>query len=256
MAHGLTRRARSCLRDPSQETYFVPAYGIRRDVVMDDQFQDFLKASKKILGRYFQITPPEELGLTQIARSKFVERMRDAKAHPSEDETRQLAQTTRDGLAEIDKSLGEDFVLPLGKLARFGFNGSKNTVLGIEPLGWRGHRARYALRDEFDRPLPLGTIVTETKYAVGVVASHMAENPRFVVDGLASTTPHIKIATNRAGIRDHQFTEIQAALAEIQPRGVGLAAPIIYLRPKRDKQEELHYVRPPYPGMADIVCAD
>jgi hypothetical protein len=237
---------RGNLREHGPNRYFVPSFSVRRSVALDEEHRDgvveMLRDVKEILGKGYDVLPPSDLGMTTVNKTKFIERMREADARPNAHDIRSLALATRDGLARLLGGAPEELGIPTGKVDRFG---SRNNAIGVVPRGWKGYRARYALEDDMGERLPLGAITTENQYCIGVIATAMADNNKFIVDGLART-PHITLANRkRGGIPDHEKRVITAEIEEALPEVITLTDPIIYLRAERrcTAEEEVIYVR-------------
>lgn len=240
--HKLGKRyPRNCLSDHERTpTYFVPAFGVRRGVSLDDpEVPILLRTLRKKLDKHYSVPPPSKLSLSTIEKNTLIERMREARAKPSSCEMRELALSTRDGLREMIADTPTRLTLPLGQIARLG---SQRNILGIVPLGWRGYRAHYAIRDEQDKPLALGTIVAENQFSLGVISAAMATNRRFVIDGLAQT-PYIPIARHNGPIQDHELRVVQDKLEDEVPDTLALDDPVIYLSNMVGHHPELIYVR-------------
>lgn len=230
-------------------SFFIPAYAIRRSVDLEDpESVRIAQVAKRLLGSRFHIYPPADLSVTSIARGKMIEKLREARVHPSAHEMTELALHTRDGFQDMLKDHPPTLSFPLGRLMVFG---DRRDKLGFALLGWKGYRARYAAQDEMGEPLPLGTIVRENQFAVGAVTAAMADVPAFNSEGLVRT-PHLTIASKPGGIRKHELRAIQdrfdheADLRSDFPIEAQLQDPIIYLRAEQTPSQEMPiYVRLP-----------
>lgn len=231
----------------STPTYFVPSFGINRDAHFDQQQEQRIaglrKEARRVLGRHTHFYDPPQRHLTIVEQRAFIERIRESGIRPTPEQITELVKQISGGLKELLGPTPAKLVLPLGKLARFG---ERKETLGIQPWGWRGFRAHYAIRNELNELSPLGAIVAETQFTVGAITTAMEETTGFSPDGLAQT-PHIAIAEKRGGIRYHEFVELEGRLSELDiplPDECRLDDPIIHMRTMRKRPRQSEVVMP------------
>lgn len=223
---------------------FIPSLSVVRYPAELDVVEAMRRrVGKSLKGEGYWVTNADGLAIKALSQRRFIDLAREADASPKPSEMRDLAYSVRDDLAELLGDSPPGIAMPLGQVSRFGY---KNNVLGVEPLGWKGHGARYAVHGEDGSVHPVGILAAEGQLTMDALTIYMGKvAPEFEATELA-TTPHLSICRRRTEIQDHDLRRARTMLEGEVEAEILLGDPVIYFRPTPDKAEtEIIPVRPP-----------
>lgn len=216
--------------------YFVPMFGVRRQVLLTPELEEFTKDLKENLPGNYRVFDARSLAMTIMGQRKVIQRIRDAALYPSEDLVQRAAERTAKELKQSLQGVPRRMTVPLGRVDSFGDEGKRDKV-GIIPSGWKGFTARYADRGAPPQKdvLPIPVLIRETNICLGGIAStfgHNEELERGIRLAGLSTTPHVTVAQKVTGgpISHSEMQGIGAIVEECMPESLVLFDPLIQVK--------------------------
>lgn len=225
---GFRRRNRSrnwLDRAAEHSGFWVPGVSVRRPVVRDEDYDEFVDSLNEVLGRNFRVISPYQRAVTILEERKFIDAFRQAGYQLDEEEARDLVQVLSSDMGEQLKggTVARKVEFPVGQVAVFG---DEHNVVGLEMAGWDGHKDKYhpstfSYRFFQESAVTLGAI--SRMFGGGGVAARPLENK----------TPHISLARKIKGgpISSSELAGIVNRLEGVGvPSGVEVFDPFIYAR--------------------------
>lgn len=237
--------------DPeATEQYFVPSFSVMRHLERHEErdWQGISKQLGSILGRYFDVMPPEKMVIKSMEQKALINMMRAKSVNPSQDQMKDLVFNVRDGLTETLSRSPESLEFGLGRLAVFGRNQNK---LAFTLQGWKGWRDRYGMEDVHGNISSLGALLLETQVATGAISTAFPETS-FALSDIA-TSPHLTIARSRDSIRDHELRRIQSQIDDLDISHVMVGDPIISYKLGPHIPSETIHIRHSWATLAEIA---
>jgi hypothetical protein len=228
-------------------TYFVPSFSIRRHLHRSEEllWDTNQKLIQRRLGRGYVVTSASDIAIKSIEQHRMIKNMREAEIHPDPDEIRDIAYAIRDQLTNLLANAHSPLAIPLGSLAKFGY---QDNALAHTIEGWRGDRANYGQNDDEGYLDTRAVLLAERQLAVGALALAYGEEG-LDTEGLAPC-PHVTIARAKDSIPDYRLRGIQGELADLALEGAYFGDPIISIKQYRDEPAETIYVKHAWDSLA------
>lgn len=238
--------------DPdATEQYFVPSFSIMRHLERHEE-RDWQAKSKQIgslLGRYYEVMPPQNMVIKSIEQKGLISMMRNKAVSPSGDQMKDLVFNVRDGLTETLSRAPESLEFGLGRLAVFGKNQNK---LAFTLQGWKGWRDRYGMEDMQGNISPLGALLLETQVATGAISTAFPDTSFALTD--IATSPHLTIARSSHSIKDHQLRDIQSRVDDLGIDYVMVGDPVISYKLAPSVPSETVHIRHSWATLAENIA--
>ncbi len=234
ISYGARNRNRAV--DECRLPTFEPTISVERHIIIDGEAaEEYREALKNNLAtglrtnqyKRYRVLNPNALCLRLVDNAPV-----DPKY------AREIAEELRYRLVGLTDRAPQFLALPVGRVACFKephpirkFRGK--SIVGVEPIGWRGPDARYATHDKKGARTPLGFIVGESEICTRVL-------------GRVVKTPYAPVVVNSVGIPDHELMIVQDAVDESLPEAFEWQDSRVVLRTGRhDADVEIFHVRAP-----------
>lgn len=216
------------------QRFFVPAFGVRRQLYPDEVAQEFCESLEKFCEKKpYTAYPINKMGITVLGKNKIVDAFLRADVQPAAYDMLDLALNVRDALGAAVKSKPHLLKVPLGGVAVFGAD--NKIAATIE--GWKGFDKRYASRDEDRSVLANSQLVREINSAVGEVVQFVeggtdseGEYVEVSTRAIQRQSPHFTFAAkNRGTISNSERADISGQVAEFMPPELRFFDPVVNL---------------------------